>query len=303
MGEAPKDIDPRSLDLAVGGQAVIEGVMMRCPTAIATAVRTPGGKIVIQCKAYRGFAVRAKLHRVALLRGAVNLVESMALGMRALTFSAEQALEEEDVGDRQTSLKDKLLLGLTLVFAFALSLALFFYLPLLLTEWTGANSGILLISRLKDMRTLFQYHGAEHKTIHTFENGLELTAENAQGFTTLHPRCGTSFLMFVMLTSIFVFMLLGKPDTIGDRLLRLSFVPLIGGIAYEIIRFSGKHAGAKWIQPFIWPGLMLQRITTQEPTLEQLEVAVRALRAVLEASAAEAAERHYREIVDGALPA
>lgn len=321
MGEAPRDIDPRSLDLAVGGQAVIEGVMMRCPTAIATAVRTPGGRIVIQRKPYRGFAVRAKLHKVPLLRGAINLIESMALGMRALTFSAEQALEEEDVQDKQASWKDKLLLGLTLVFAFALSLGLFFYLPLLLTEWTGADSGflfnvvdgffrlvvflayILLISRMKDMKTLFQYHGAEHKTIHTFENGLRLTAENARKFTTLHPRCGTSFLMFVMLTSIFVFMILGKPETVGDRLLRLTFVPVIGGIAYEIIRFSGKHAEAKWIQPFIWPGLMLQKITTQEPTLEQLEVAVRALCAVLEDSAAAEAERHYREIVDDPAPA
>jgi len=321
MGEPNQEFDPRSLELAVGGQAVIEGVMMRCPTAIATAVRTPTGRIVIQRKPFRSFAVRAKLHKVPLLRGAINLVESMALGMRALTFSAEQSLEEEDLRNAQTSARDKILMGATMVFAFALSLALFFYLPLMLTEWTGAEGGVLfnvvdgifrlvvflayllLISRMKDMKTLFQYHGAEHKTIHVFENQLALTAANARKFTTLHPRCGTSFLMFVMLTSVLVFMVLGKPESIGDRLLRLTFVPIIGGIAYEIIRFSGNHAEAKWLRPFIWPGLMLQRITTKEPTDEQLEVAVAALRAVLEDSAIAAAERHVREVMEAPSPA
>ena len=302
-----ESFDPRSLDLAVGGQAVIEGVMMRCPTAIATAVRTPSGEILIEKKAYRGFAARYRLSRIPLLRGGINLIESMGLGMRALMFSAEQAMnEEERAKAKQNSTKERWLLAGTMLFAFALSLALFFYLPLMLTEWTGAQGGflfnvidgvfrlaifiayLLLISRMKDMRVLFQYHGAEHKTIHTFENRLELTAQNAAQFTTLHPRCGTSFLMFVMLTSILVFMFLGKPEGFVERIERLAFVPLIGGIAYEIIKYSGKHAESRWIRPFIWPGLTMQKITTREPSLEQLEVAVAALKAVLAESTEEA---------------
>jgi uncharacterized protein YqhQ len=307
--------------LAVGGQAVIEGVMMRCPTAIATAVRTPAGEILIERRPYRGFAARYRLSKIPLLRGGINLVESMALGMRALMFSAEQAMNEEERAKAlKHSTKERWMLAGTMVLAFALSLGLFFYLPLMLTEWTGAETGflfnvvdgifrlaifigyLLLISRMKDMRVLFQYHGAEHKTIHTFENRLELTAQNAAKFTTLHPRCGTSFLMFVMLTSILVFMLLGKPEGFVERIQRLAFVPLIGGIAYEIIKFSGKHAEALWIRPFIWPGLMLQKITTREPNLEQLEVAVAALKAVLAESADEASEA-VRGLAPAATPA
>jgi uncharacterized protein YqhQ len=312
--ESGTSADPRSLDLAVGGQAVIEGVMMRCPSAIATAVRTPNGRIIIRRKPYRSLLARLRLHRIPLLRGGLNLVESLALGMGSLLFSAEQALEDETVEEKKQSVKDKLMLGGTMVVAFALSLFLFFYLPLILTDLTGARSGVafnvvdgilrlavflaylLLIGRMKDMQRLFQYHGAEHKSIHVFENGLDLVPENANRFTTLHPRCGTSFLMFVMVVSVAVFMFLGRPETIGDRLLRLAFVPVIGGIAYEFIKLSGKKATEKWMRPFIWPGLMLQKITTKEPTLEQVEVAMAALKAVLEAEAAEAAERTYLEL-------
>lgn len=312
--ESGASVDPRSLDLAVGGQAVIEGVMMRCPSVIATAVRTPNGRIIVRRKPYRSLLSRLRLHRVPLLRGGLNLVESLALGMGSLLFSAEQAMEDETVEEGRQSLKDKLMLGATLVVAFALSLFLFFYLPLILTDLTGARSGVLfnvvdgilrlavflayllLIGRMKDMQRLFQYHGAEHKSIHVFEHGLPLIPQNSQQFTTLHPRCGTSFLMFVMLISVAVFMFLGRPEDVGDRLLRLAFVPLIGGIAYEFIKLSGKKATEKWMRPFIWPGLMLQKITTKEPTLEQVEVAMTALRAVLEAEAAEAAERTFLEL-------
>jgi uncharacterized protein YqhQ len=314
------NLDPQQLDLAVGGQAVIEGVMMRCPSAIATAVRTPGGKIVVHRKPYRSWLGRLRLKRIPLLRGGLNLVESLALGMGSLLFSAEQALEDEKVQTRST-VKDKIMLGATMVFAFVLSLGLFFYLPLVLTDLMGADSGfwfnvvdgilrlvvflgyLLLISRLEDMKRLFQYHGAEHKSIHVFEHGLPLEPENADRFTTLHPRCGTSFLMFVMLISVFVFMTLGKPETIGDRLLRLAMVPVIGGIAYEFIKLSGKKATEKWMKPFIWPGLMLQKITTSEPTRDQVEVAMSALRAVLESEAADLAERTYFELSESSVPA
>jgi uncharacterized protein YqhQ len=303
-------VDPRSLDLAIGGQAVIEGVMMRCPRAIATAVRTPSGRIVIRQQPYRSWLVRIGLNRVPLLRGGLHLVESMSLGLGSLTFSAEQSVADEEVGiETARTWKDKLALGGTLVAAFALSLFLFFWMPLVITGWTGVQSGwafnvidgilrlavflayVLLIARMPDMRRLFQYHGAEHKTIHVFEAGLPLVPENARRFTTLHPRCGTSFLMFVMLVSVLVFMVLGKPETLGDRLLRLAFVPVIGGISYEFIKLSGKKATASWMKPFVWPGLMLQKITTREPTDDQVEVAMTALRAAMEAEAAEIAER------------
>ena len=314
MTRPVRNLDPSTLDLAIGGQAVIEGVMMRTPRAVATAVRTPSGKIVVRRQAHRSFVRRLGLHRILVLRGGLHLIESMSLGIRALLFSADQAMVDEELADRRTSWKDKLSLGGTLLFAFALSLLLFFYLPLLATEWTGVQSGfwfnvidgilrlvvflgyLLLISRLADMRRLFEYHGAEHKTIHVFENGLPLEPANAARFTTLHPRCGTSFLMFVMLISILVFMTLGKPEGAGERLLRLAFVPLIGGISYEFIKLSGKKAGASWMQPFIWPGLMLQRITTRPPSEDQVAVAMAALLAVLEAESSETVEDALLEL-------
>lgn len=314
MTERGPSFDPRSLDLAVGGQAVIEGVMMRCPTAVATAVRTPGGRIVIRRRPHQSVLARLRLRRVPFVRGAVNLVETLALGMGSLMYSAEQALDDSTVAEKKATPRDRLILAGTLLFALVLSLGLFFYLPLMLTELTGVRSGfwfnlidgvlrlvvflgyLLAISRMPDMRRLFQYHGAEHKTIHAFENGLPLTPENAQRFPTLHPRCGTSFLFFVMVISILVFLTLGRPETLGDRLLRLAFVPVIGGVAYEAIKLSGKYAQSRWVRPLIWPGLMLQKITTREPTLEQLEVAIAALGSVLDARAADYAERTYLEL-------
>jgi uncharacterized protein YqhQ len=169
----------------------------------------------------------------------------------------------------------------------------------MLTEWTGVENSIAFnaidgvirlvfflvyiwaISLWSEMRRVFQYHGAEHKSIFVFETGLALIPENSQRFTTYHPRCGTSFLLLVMLTSIVVFTFLGKPDTIGERLIRLAFIPVIGGIAYELIKLSVKPACEQWMQPLILPGLWLQRITTKEPTLDQVEVAMEAAKACL----------------------
>lgn len=316
----PRSSDPRSFDLAIGGQAVIEGVMMRCPRAIATAVRTPGGRIVIRQQPYRSWLARFGIDKLPFVRGGLHLVESMTLGIGSLMFSAEQSIDDEDVAEEKvTSLRDRLSLVGTLVVAFALSLFLFFWMPLVITGWTGVESGwafnvidgilrlavfllyIVAISRMPDMKRLFQYHGAEHKTIHVFEAGLPLVPENARRFTTLHPRCGTSFLMFVMLVSVLVFMVLGKPETIGDRLLRLAFVPVIGGISYEFIKLSGKKSGARWMKPFVWPGLMLQKITTREPTDDQVEVAMAALNAAMEAEAADLAEQTLFEFTHSAV--
>jgi len=321
MDREPRRIDPVSLDLAIGGQAVMEGVMMRCPRSIATAVRTPGGKIVVRRRPYRSWLAKLKINKIPFLRGGLHLIESMAIGIGALMFSAEQAMQDDEIEEQKTSWKDRLALTGTLVFAFGLSLVLFFWLPLVATEWTGVKSGvgfnlidgvfrllafltyILLISRMEDMKRLFQYHGAEHKTIHVFEANLPLVPENARQFTTLHPRCGTSFLMFVMLISVAVFIPLGKPETIGERLIRLAFLPVIGGISYEFIKLSAKESCARWMKPFVWPGLMLQKITTREPDDGQVMVAMAALQSALEAEAADIAEDTLVELTGEAVGA
>jgi uncharacterized protein YqhQ len=309
----PDAADPRELDLAVGGQAVIEGVMMRSPTAIATAVRAPDKRIVIRKKPFRSVIRRFRFLNVPVLRGGIHLLETIGLGIDALMFSADQATSEERVASGR-SWKDTLSMWGTVIVAFALSLGLFFYLPLLLTDllgvehsvWFNIVDGIIrvamfvaylwAVSRLPDMARVFQYHGAEHKSIHAFENGRDLDAAGARPFTTLHPRCGTSFLFFVMLISIVVFSFLGRPDNVQERLVRLAFVPLIGGLAYEAIKLSGKHAGAALLRPFIWPGLSMQRITTSEPDDDQLETAMAALRAVLAPEADDFRERTYYDI-------
>jgi uncharacterized protein YqhQ len=308
--------EARKLDLAVGGQAVIEGVMMRSPTATATAVRTPDGRIVIRKKPFRSVVVRHRWLNVPVLRGGVHLLETMGLGIDALMFSADQAVSEDRVDRQQASRKDQLWMWGTVVIAFALSLGLFFYLPLLLTDWLGVQGSVLFnvvdgiirvalfilylwaISLMKDMARVFEYHGAEHKSIHAFENGRTLDAAGARPFTTLHPRCGTSFLFFVMIISIVVFVFLGKPETVGERLLRLAFVPLIGGLAYEAIKLSAKFCDAWWLRPAIMPGMMLQKITTSEPDDPQLEVAMAALRAALTPEVENFKTRIYYDLPD-----
>ena len=286
----------------IGGQAVLEGVMMRSPSAVATAVRKENGKIEITSRAFRGVTAKYKWLDVPIVRGGINLIETLVLGMQSLNWSADQAMEEEERAEKkkkEKSWKSTLALAIPMVVAFVGGLGLFFYLPLMLTEWTGVEGSIAfnaidgvfrlvfflayiwLISLWSEMRRVFQYHGAEHKSIFVFETGLPLKPENSLRFKTFHPRCGTSFLLLVMLTSIVVFTFLGKPDTIGERLLRLAFVPVIGGIAYELIKLSVKPRLEKWMQPMIQPGLWLQRITTKEPTLEQVEVAMAAAKAVL----------------------
>ena len=307
--------DPAELDLAVGGQAVIEGVMMRSPTAIATAVRTPDGSIVIRKKPFRSVVRRFPFLNIPILRGGVHLIETIGLGIDSLMFAADQATRDERVVGEGKKIGDTLLMWLVVAFAFLLSMGLFFYLPLVLTDllgvehsvWFNVVDGILrvilfilylwAVSKMPDMARVFQYHGAEHKSIHAFENQRELTVAGARPFTTLHPRCGTSFLFFVMIISIVVFTFLGRPETVGERLIRLCFVPLIGGLAYEAIKLSGKFCDAIWLRPFIWPGLMLQRITTSEPTADQLTVGLAALKSVLTPEADGFREKTFYEEV------
>jgi uncharacterized protein YqhQ len=287
--------------LNIGGQAVIEGVMMRSPTYYATAVRTPQGRIVIQKIPYVGLTHRFKYLNIPIVRGALNLIETLVVGIRSLSFSASQAVEEEDK-KKDTKKKGASSLAIfgSIVLALGLGFLIFFYLPLILTELFNVKSGlffnlidgvfrlaifllyIYLISRWKEMRRIFQYHGAEHKTIYAFEAGKDLTTQNTKDFSTLHPRCGTSFLIVVMIVSVIVFIFLGKPETWSDRLLRFSMIPLIGGISFEFIKLSAKERFQKLFRPAVWPGLVLQKITTQEPSEDMIEVAIAALDACLD---------------------
>ena len=288
----------------VGGQAVIEGVMMRSPEFVTVAVRKPDGKILLKKDAHKSWTKRFKLLGLPFVRGGVTLIESLILGIKALNFSGEVAVaEEEKKNENPKKHSDKwakVWTGLAVVLAIGLGFALFFFIPLLLTEWMGFESGIIfnlvdgafrlaffliyliLVSQWKEIRRVFEYHGAEHKSIFAFEEDRPLTLEGVKSFATHHPRCGTSFLLVVMLVALVVFIILGKPEDWGDRLIRFLFIPVIGGISYEIIRLSGKKYGKKLARILVAPGLWLQRITTKEPDDSQLEVALVALKGALD---------------------
>ena len=281
--------------LMVGGQAVIEGVMMRGPGLVATAVRDPSGKIVVRTKPVSSIGDRYPVLKKPLLRGVVSLVESLVLGIRSLSYSAQM------VGEEDEQLSDKELAG-TIIFALCMAVVLFVAIPtgaakffhtitedpVFLNLMEGAlRLGIFLayiwgISRMKDIRRVFQYHGAEHKTIHAYEAGLPLTVENVQKFSTLHPRCGTAFLLIVMLVSIVVFAFLGWPDLWLRILSRVVLLPVVAGISYEIIRFSGRSKNS-FVHMATLPGLWLQKITTNQPDDDMVEVAIESLKAVLPA--------------------
>ena len=287
--------------ISVGGQAVIEGVMMRSPTYYATAVRTPQGRIVIQKNRFRGLTSRFRFLNIPIIRGAINLVETMWIGIQSLSYSATQAIDETETSKpKKGGFKQTLSILGSIVFALGMGFLLFFLIPLWLTELLPVENGIwfnlidgvfrlaiflayiLAIAQWKEMRRIFQYHGAEHKTIYVFENGQDLTIDNARPYTTLHPRCGTSFLLVVMLVSIVVFAFLGKPQTWGDRFFRFAMIPIIGGISFEFIKLSAKEKLAPYLKPATWPGLMLQKVTTSEPSDDMLEVAIAALDACLD---------------------
>ena len=281
--------------LMVGGQAVIEGVMMRGPGLVATAVRDPSGKILVKTKPVESIGDTYPILKKPLLRGVVSLGESLVLGIRSLSYSAQMAGEEDE------QLSDKELAG-TIVFALCMAVVLFVAIPtgaakifhtitedpVFLNLMEGAlRLGIFLayiwgISRMKDIKRVFQYHGAEHKTIHAYEAGLPLTVENVQQFSTLHPRCGTAFLLIVMLVSIVVFAFLGWPDLWLRIASRVVLLPVVAGISYEIIRFSGRSKNPL-VHMAILPGLWLQKITTNQPEDEMVEVAIESLKAVLPA--------------------
>ncbi len=271
--------------------------MMRSPTHYATAVRTPQGRIVIQRVPFKSLVRRFKLLNIPVIRGAITLVETLYIGVQSLTYSASQAVEEDPETKPKGKFATNLALTGSVVLALGMGFVLFFWVPLLLTDLLRFESGVVFnvvdgafrlaifllyvfaISRWKEMRRIFQYHGAEHMTIYTYESGEELTTEHASRQPRLHPRCGTSFLIVVMLISILVFVFMGKPESVSDRLLRFSMIPLIGGISFEFIRLSAKKRFRKIFKPAVWPGLALQRITTQPPSDDMLEVAIAALEA------------------------
>lgn len=293
--------------ITIGGQAVIEGVMMRGPELTATAVRTPEGKIEINSRPVNSISDRYPVLKKPLLRGCVSLIESLVIGIRSLGYSAQMAGEEEE------QLSDRELAG-TIIFAFVLAAVLFIAIPTgaaklfhSITEdpvFLNLMEGVLRlfifiayivgISRMKDIQRVFQYHGAEHKTIACFEAGEALTVENAMKHTRFHKRCGTSFLLIVMLVSIFVFAFLGWPSLIERIVSRIVLLPVVAGISYEIIRFSANSDNCLlgWA---VKPGLWLQRLTTREPEPDMLEVAIESAKAVLPADKIPAGSGDYRD--------
>lgn len=285
----------RAEDIA-GGQAIIEGVMMRYGNRIAAAVRKPDGDIVIEEKYYVPLAQRHKLFSIIFIRGFVTLMEMMWVGMKALFFSAEVALEEEQQKPAAWwQLPLSLLMSLAMVIIFFIVIPAYCFTLLkpyiasiiLLNVIEGAIRltifVLFLLSTLlmPDMRRVFMYHGAEHKTVFAWEAGEELTVERVKKFSTRHPRCGTSFILIVMVVSIFVFSLLGRPDFWTRVVLKLALLPVIAGISYEIIRFTGRLQNRPWVHALSWPGLLLQYITTREPTDDQIEVAIAAMEKVV----------------------
>ncbi len=297
--------------LPVGGQAVIEGVMMRSPTLIAVAVRRADGSLGMLEKPFESITRRVKVLGLPVIRGAVSLFETLYLGITALNFSADEAVKETPVAGEAgaaaatdtTAKSGEGGLGLaaqmlTLVISFGLGLLMFVVLPAKLTGWLGFHDRIgfglvdglfrliafvlylLLISQWKEMARVLGYHGAEHKAIHALERRAPLTPESVQSFSRFHPRCGTSFLFLVVVVSIVVFTFIGKPRGIGDHLLRIACMPLIAGVAFEFIRISGKYADRPLVKVLTWPGMQFQRLTTREPDLEMCEVAIAALEKV-----------------------
>ena len=287
-------------DAPVGGQAVLEGVMMRGVSTWAVAVRNPEGQIELSSESLVPWAQRHRLWRLPILRGIVALGESLKIGFKALAISANAQLEEDEQGEAEEI--GGWVWGLTIALSLALAIGLFFVIPVGLTSLIKDQLGsaflfwlvegvlrtaifigyIVAISRLPDLRRVFEYHRAEHKTISCYEAEDELVPARAKLYSRLHPRCGTSFLLIVMVVAIFVFAPLGLPAWYWLVASRILGIPLIAGISYEVIKWAGKNRRKRWVRGLMWPGLMLQNLTTREPDQEQLAVAIAALEKVLE---------------------
>ena len=295
----------------IGGQAVLEGVMMKAPNKIAIAVRRSNGEIEIESKGISSVKDKYPILKLPVLRGIVTFGETMVLGIKSLMASAQLYGEEEEeykpskveswVSQKTGINIDDVMVFFALITAIGFAILLFMIAPALLTKFvsravdsnliksliegvirlTAFIIYILLISRMKDIKRVFQYHGAEHKTIHCYEHGEELTVENARKYTTLHPRCGTAFLLIVMIISIVAFSFLEWNNIIVRIVIKLLLLPFIAGISYEIIKWAGASE-SKWVNVVMYPGLMLQKLTTKEPDDEQLEVAICAFLAAMD---------------------
>ena len=294
---------------SIGGQAIMEGIMMRGPKRTAIAIRLPNGKIHMKTQPT---PQGSKWGKIPLIRGVVNFVASLVYGTKVLMYSAdvleanypdEYEKDKFDLWVEEKLGKEKawnILMVLSVVLALVMSVGIFMLLPTVVVGWVAHLTEsvlilnlieglarilifvlyIWLISMMKDIKTVFQYHGAEHKTIHCFENNLELTPENAQTFYTLHPRCGTSFMVFVMLIAVLVHAFMGWPNVWLRLVTRILVLPVIAGLSYELLKWAGRSDN--WLVKLLsLPGIYLQKLTTKEPTLDQLEVAIAAVKAVL----------------------
>jgi uncharacterized protein YqhQ len=309
-----------SEDTSVGGQAVIEGVMIRAPKSITTAVRKPDSEILIKTDPYVGLSKRHKALDTPILRGVITFFETLVIGIRALNFSANVAIAEHEKAEkgadwkrpRSKRITEALMLVGVMALAFALGIGIFFALPLFLAEITGLSKNALsfnivagiirvalflaylwAISQWKEISRIFAYHGAEHKTVNAFESGENLSVENLRKYSTHHPRCGTSFLLIVVLLAICLFaiadtiveiMISHRPFILQRFATHFSLLPLLAGISYELLKLSGKKRDNRYIQWLAAPGLWLQKLTTREPDDAQLEVAIVALKGALEES-------------------
>ena len=278
----------------VGGQAVIEGVMMRGKTHVAVAVRQPDGEISVDVRPVNSISDRYPILKKPFLRGVVSLVESLVMGMKALAYSAQVSGDEDEKLDSKE-------MALTIAVSAGLAILLFIVIPTwsmrFLTGITQDHMALNLaegvlrmaiflayiaaISSMNDIQRVFQYHGAEPKTIYTYEAGLPLKVENVRPFSTLHPRCGTNFLMIVMLISMFIFTFLGWPSLLERIASRIILMPVIAGVSYELIRYAGAHTDNPLVRIAITPGLLLQKLTTRQPDDSQIEVAIASLKAVV----------------------
>lgn len=276
----------------VGGQAVIEGVMMKTDDRCAVSVRKPNGKIKTKTKKLSPIGKKIKLLAWPFVRGTVVLFETLILGIDALSYSAREADEDEKP-------LSKFAMAMTIIFAFIAALALFIALPLYLTKIVVADRGflfnlidgafrlaiffayLLFVSFFKDIKRVFQYHGAEHMAVNCYEEGKPLTLENIKKFSTLHPRCGTAFVIIVLVISILVFSLITSQNMLVKLAGRIILLPVIAGVSYELLKFSSKFRKNKFVWALMQPGLLIQRITTKKPDEKQIEVAVTALKEAL----------------------
>jgi uncharacterized protein YqhQ len=304
--------------ISYGGQAVLEGVMMRGPAVWSVAVRTPDGEVVEVTKPVSSPMQRHRIWRLPVIRGVVALGESLAIGFRALAISANYAMQQEPQEGEEApkEVSTEITRGqiiFSFVIAIGFALMLFKVGPALLTSWLPIDGTytfvvveglirvsifiayIVLIGLLPDLKRVFQYHGAEHKAINALEGGSELTPEKVQTFSLIHPRCGTAFLLWVMVIGIFVFAFVGRPVWYWLIVSRILLLPVIAGLAYELIRYAGKHQDNRILMTLLAPGLWLQRLTTREPSLDQIEVSIRALQEVMRVEQSESESELKRE--------